>query len=146
MLTPAERVATDPDLRRVLEAARSWGVSPSVFLGRELNTRHVLDAADRAVASTTEAAWTDEDRALAVALGDYESQLCGGCGQPLAETTLAENEERYDVRVSARCHCCTAIDIAETAAQKMPHPGALMLSARLRPDQGEETDETDVST
>jgi hypothetical protein len=128
-----ERVASDPGLRRLLEVARSWGVAPSVFAGRELSTRHDHDAAGRSVLSVT-GGWTEEDRELAVALADWEADLCGGCGHPLAETTAPGNEERYEVRVAARCHCCTAIDIAEKALQTRDHPTALLLSAVLRSD------------
>jgi hypothetical protein len=121
----------DPEHRAVLEAARAWGVPPSIFMGRA-RTSTITDWAG-GHHFTHDAEWTEEDRTAAVALARYESELCGGCKHPLAESTAAENEERYDARVSARCHCCTAIEVAQEALQKRPHPGALMLSATLRP-------------
>jgi hypothetical protein len=116
----------------VLEVARSWGVSPSVFLGRTLTTTYVYDGADRIVASDTASAWTQEDRELAVAYGAWEADRCPGCNGQLTETTDPANEEMYDAGVQARCHRCTAIDIAQDAAQHAPRPTALLLGARLR--------------
>jgi Rad3-related DNA helicase len=51
----------------------------------------------------------------------------------LAETTLAENEERYVAAVSARCHRCTALSQLQDKVQERPHASALLLSATLRP-------------
>jgi hypothetical protein len=137
MVAPAERVASDAGFRAALEAARSWGVSPSVFAGRELVTFYE-HASGRLVASRTESAWTQEDRELAMALVDYEADSCPACGGHLPETAAAENEERYDAHVRALCHRCVAIDILHKSesVQRAPHPGALLLGAKLRTQEG----------
>lgn len=133
MPTPAERVAASADLRAALAAARAWGAPPSVFLGRELTTRYEYDpGTGRMSASTPEAAWTQDDRDLAVALLDWEADLCAGCHTPLAETTAAENEENYRVEVGARCHKCTALAQMEKTVQDKAHPSAILLRATLK--------------
>ena len=81
----AERVA-DPDdpLRALLQAARRWQVPPTVFIRiRTVDSRE----------------WTDADTSYAMALEDYEAGLCGGCGQPLAETTRQDHADAYPGRV-----------------------------------------------
>ena len=145
MATPAERVATDAALRSVLVTARSWRVSPSVFLGRTLRMTYEFDGGGRAVAAEIESEWTHDDRDLAVALALYEADCCPGCGGHLPETTNPDNEEQYRAAVQARCHKCTALAIAQIGAQKMPHPGALLLGAHLRP-QGETRDDPPLPT
>lgn len=132
MGTAAERVASDPGLRRALEAARSWGVSPSVFNGRQPVTRYQHNHAGQLVSSTTDPQWTEDDAQLAVALADWEADLCPGCNGSLAETTLAENEERYEAKVAARCHRCTASQQLQGTLQSRPTPGALLVSTELR--------------
>ena len=144
MATPAERVASDPGLRRLVEVARSWGVSPSVFSGRPLITSYVYDDLGRMVSSATESSWTEDDRDLAAGLVEWEANLCGGCRRPLTETTDPQNEERYDAKVAARCHCCTAVDIAQNALQERQHPGALMLSVELRKDSPNQGDDDEA--
>ena len=135
MATPYELVASDPALRRMLEVARAWGVRPSVVTGEPVVTMHVYDPGGRMV-SSTEPGWSMDETGLAMALLDYEAGLCKGCGHPLEETTAPDAEEGYDVGVSARCHCCTALDIAQDAVQDRPHPSALLLSAvRRTPDE-----------
>jgi hypothetical protein len=140
MSTPAERVAADPAYRAGLVAARSWGVSPSVFLGRKLRTTYEVDASGRTVAAEVESAWTREDRELAMALHYYEADCCPGCGGALAETTHPDNEEMYDASIQARCHKCTALAIVHGNAQHRPHPGALLIGAHLK-TQGEQKDD-----
>lgn len=135
MPTPAERVASEPALRRILEVARSWGVRPSTFMGVGVRTVYELDAIGRVVASV-EAGWDDDDVEMALALADYESNACPGCGHNLNETTDPANEENYDARIEARCHRCTALEIAQHGAQDKPHPRALLISAKLK-NQGE---------
>ena len=80
--------------RREVEAARAWGVPRSIFLGR--------------VPAPDEPLWSDEDREWALALLDVEADTCGGCGQPLSESYLPENEYAYTVTPS-RCHACAAM-------------------------------------
>ena len=93
----ARRVA-DPDdpLRTLLEAARRWGVPPTVFLRkRTVNSRE----------------WTDEDTVLALALEDHEAGYCPGGRHVLAETSKPEHADAYrpageDDQI--RCHYCKA--------------------------------------
>jgi len=42
-----------------------------------------------------------------MALMEVESGLCGDCGNPLVESTAAENEFAYDASLS-KCHGCLA--------------------------------------
>ena len=53
------------------------------------------------------AAWTEQDGLLAQALTLYESQLCSGCGHPVAETMGEENDGEW-ASEEFRCHACTA--------------------------------------
>jgi hypothetical protein len=112
----------DPGHRAVLEAARAWGVAPSIFMGRVRNST-----------ATQWVEWTEDDRSAALDLLAWEAALCPGCKHPLAETTEAENEERYSARVTAQCHRCTALEIAQDAAQNHPHPTSLLIGVELRP-------------
>ena len=125
-------LGADPALRTAIEAARAWGVPLSRFLGREPATRHEYDLGGRLVRSVSEPEWTADDREAAMALLAYEADLCPGCRQPLAETTLAENEERYVASVAARCHRCTAVAIVQDKVQERPHASALLIGVELR--------------
>lgn len=142
MATPVERVAADAGFRSALAVARSWGVRPSVFFGRPVVTTYEHDGAGRLVRSAQEG-WTVEDVELALALADYEADCCPGCGSALKETTDPANEERYDARVTARCHRCTALAIVTDSQQDKPHPSALLVGATLK-TQGDETDDSEV--
>ena len=74
--------------------------------------------------------WLDEDRAWALALTLEENEVCGGCGQPLAECTDPRNEFGVYQASVWRCHACTAKD-AEGEKYKEAKPG-LYLSVRRR--------------
>lgn len=142
---PVDRIAGDRALRDVITAARSWGVSPSRFLGRPVRTSYVLDEHGRVIASVTDPDWTDDDRDLALALLVYEAGLCGGCGHLLAETTAPEAEDSYQGDL-LRCHRCTAAEQVAEQYRGNPQPGSLRYSARPRqPHQhdAEPTDPTD---
>lgn len=52
--------------------------------------------------------WTAEDRAWAMALLEYEADLCSGCGQPRSESMAAQNEFEYRPQ-ALRCHGCAAV-------------------------------------
>jgi hypothetical protein len=125
-----ERVKDDPGLRAALEAARSWGVAPLRFFGREPKT-HVLRDGDGRELLAREPEWTDEDRALAIALGLYEADLCPGCRHPLSETTKPENEGLYRPLAPIRCHRCTASSMGADRYADSPHASALLLSVEL---------------
>lgn len=129
---------TDPDDRAVLEAARAWGVAPSVFLGYGRSvTEHQYNALGQLVRSSTSSAWTDDDRTAALDLLAHEASLCPGCGHPVAETTAPEAEERYHVPYPIRCHRCTATEQAQVRFQDMPTPAALLLPVQVRDSPSE---------
>lgn len=52
-----------------------------------------------------------KDRAVALALSEYEAGLCPGCGEPVAECYDADSA--YDVPDPIRCHSCTALGIKQ---------------------------------
>lgn len=59
--------------------------------------------------------WTDDDRALLLALDAYESTLCpGGCGQPRELAWHSHMEGFYDP-TRWICHACTAREGLEVA-------------------------------
>jgi hypothetical protein len=74
-----------------VEAARAWGVSHSVLMGREV--------------APGGAAFLPQDTALAVALTQLEHDTCEGCGQPRSESMQSDNEFRYSAE-PIRCHGC----------------------------------------
>lgn len=92
----------DDPLLRILRAARSWRVAPTVFLGR--------------VRSGTD--WLPEDTELAMALEDYEAGLCPGCQQSLEETSKPEHQDAYRPEQPIRCHYCTARALVDETAEK----------------------------
>ena len=126
-----DRVAADPGLRAAVAAARAWGVSPRRFLGWEpITVNTPIYGITGTVAHTrveTEPEWDDEGRDLVLAFLDWESQLCPGCRQPLAETTDPANEGRYVPRPAIRCHRCTASSQASDAYKDAPHVHALFI-------------------
>lgn len=126
------QVRADPGLRAALEAARAWGVSPSRFLGREPATA-VMPALNGSGGwrFVREPEWLEEDRALALAFGIYEADLCPGCRHPLAETTDAAHEFAYRPGAPIRCHRCTVSSMAANAYAEQPHASALLLPIEL---------------
>jgi hypothetical protein len=120
----------DPRVRQQLLVARAWGVPMSVFLGRVVDPALGIPQ------------WLEADRQAAMDLAQYESELCPGCHQPLAETTLAENEFRYKPMLELRCHRCTTLDQVTNAMQSRPSPSALLIPIELRPA----LDEPEVDT
>lgn len=127
----ADRLLWDAALRHTLQACR--GIPLSVFLGRQIVTTHEYDAAGRLVRSTQEAVWTADDRDAALALAAYEASLCGGCGDPLSETTKAEHEYAYVPKPPIRCHRCTAADRGAELYRDAPHASALMVPVVFEP-------------
>lgn len=127
---PYERVASDPDLRRELKVARSVGQPLSVFRGQPRGfTATRVSGGWRLL----EDGWSREDRELLLALQEWEDNLCGGCGEPLAETTAPENMFAYKGELPVRCHRCTAVAVAAEGYEKSPHPHALMFPVSKRP-------------
>jgi hypothetical protein len=129
-----ERISTDPGLRRVVEVARAWGVSPRRFLGWEptRTIRYEQGLGSGAAVITTEPEWSDDDRDLAAGLLDYEAGLCPGCRHPLAETTMPEREFAYVAEPAVRCHRCTASAQASEVYAESPTASALLIPVELR--------------
>lgn len=107
-----EHLRADPLERAVLRAARSWGVPPTRFMGRGARLDLTVTERDQAgrpvryVDARPE--WTDDDRALALAIEAYEREICDGCGFPLQDTTDPLNEGRFVATGAIRCHGCLA--------------------------------------
>jgi hypothetical protein len=64
--------------------------------------------------------WLDDDRDWALALTEYENDICDGCGQPRSQTTAPEAEYAYRA-VAIRCHGCKT---AAGATEPFTSPGA----------------------
>lgn len=99
-----ERVAQNANgLRSDLEAAREWGVHPTVFLRER----------------TIEGPWTDRDTLYARLLKHYESGMCPGGSHVLAETSRPEHADAYRPGERIQCHYCKAVALqAEVDAKK----------------------------
>lgn len=91
----------------------------SVFLGR--------------VVVPGEPLWLAEDRAWAVALLEYEADMCSGCGQPRSESMDAKHEEDYRP-AALRCHACASIARASERFAATPHADTkgLMFGVHLK--------------
>lgn len=81
-----------------------WGWEP------EQRTRYVYDDTGRLVESVTtrEPEYDATDRQLFLALDEWESALCPGCNQPLAETTDGAHEFDWTHGERMRCYACQA--------------------------------------
>lgn len=74
--------------------------------------------------------WTDEDRGWAMALLEYEADICSGCGQPRSQSTLAKNEFRYEAE-ALRCHGCKAVAV-ESENWSGPNARGLLMGVKLK--------------
>lgn len=72
--------------------------------------------------------WTDDDRALMVALDIFEESLCRGCGQPIAKAWHAEYDGWFEAE-KVVCHACTA-----QRGEEIFH-SLLSLSPKLTPER-----------
>ena len=82
--------------------------------------------------ATREAAWTDNDRALALALDLHEAGLCQGCGQPKHRAWHPDHLGWIDVNADLTCEGCRAL--AEW--QKGDHePGVIPRLKDTRPPE-----------
>lgn len=78
-----------------------------------------------------EALWTAEDRTWAIALLEYEAEICSGCGQPRSESMAIENEFRYRPTV-LRCHACnTVAREADGQVESKANTKGLMIGVHL---------------
>jgi superfamily II helicase len=120
----------DPQDRTILETARSWGVSPSTFMGTS-TTHQVTELGGSTVKYIETPGWTEEDRKAALELAVYESELCPGCGHPMSETMAPENEFQYKADLPFRCHRCTTTELAMERYQEHPAASALYMPVKL---------------
>ncbi len=87
--------------------------------------------------------WTLQDHGLAVALLEYEADLCRSCGHPRVESMAAGVEKSggnapYYYEASSppsRCHACDAIamQVEAVQAQGYSRPQALQFAAVKKP-------------
>lgn len=77
-----------------------------------------------------EAVWTAEDRAWAIALLEYEADLCSGCGQPRTESMAAEHEFGYRAQ-AWRCHGCAAVAKESERFSGSKNTAGLMIGVTL---------------
>jgi hypothetical protein len=126
----ADRLRSNVTLRRELEAARSLGISRKRFLGWEPTTTYQRDDSGRVLTSTVEVEWDDEERGWMLALAEHDSDVCGGCGGYLSETT--DPDAVYVIDPPVRCHRCTMRGYATSQAQELPQPQALYPVIRKR--------------
>jgi hypothetical protein len=74
-----------------------------VLRGRPLATTHIYDDVGQLVRTIGSPAWTDDDRALMLALQMYEDSLCR-CGEPRARAWHIDMDGWYE----KTDHTCTA--------------------------------------
>ena len=79
--------------------------------------------------------WGATDRALALALTEYEANLCDGCGQPMHESMDPATEGQWVAPLPMRCHACTAIAhrAKDYPEDKVDAVSALKFHAERRP-------------
>lgn len=84
-----------------------------MFLGRELaeRTTYIRDGDGLVVEAVTVrgSAWTDDDRAWAIALLEEQRERCSGCGQPLAVCMDPRTEYTWSV-VRHTCQACLVME------------------------------------
>lgn len=99
-----------------------------MLLGRQRVsvTEYVYDDAGRLLRSVTthDAEWSEMDLGNAKAHRRNEADRCPGCGLPLSETTLTENEGAYEAPPPTRCHACTSLEHRKSEYTESP-PGLL---------------------
>ena len=74
--------------------------------------------------------WSEEDRAWALALVEFERSLCS-CGEPLHESLDAANEEAY-VAEFIRCHACAAVERANRSLPESADRAGLRINVKRR--------------
>lgn len=62
--------------------------------------------------SRDEVEWDDSERAWMLALAEYDTDVCPGCGGLLSETTHQDADGAYTTDPPVRCHRCTVLAIA----------------------------------
>lgn len=89
---------------------------------------------DRLVSSTPEVEWDEQEQGWMLALKAYRDSRCPSCGGNLAETTKAENEDRYVHDLPLVCHRCVAFARAHETYADQPRPHTLI--HRVKPPRG----------
>lgn len=74
--------------------------------------------------------WSDDDRAWAMALVQYERSLCS-CGEPLTESLDPANEFAY-VAEFIRCHACAATERANRALPEATDRAGLRINVKRK--------------
>jgi hypothetical protein len=69
--------------------------------------------------------WDEDEQAQVLALLDYESQLCSGCGGFLPDTTDADG--RWTAGLPHRCLRCDAVQTKQHDYEKTTNPSALVV-------------------
>ena len=88
-----------------MKAARDWGTTPLVMLLGDDDPKH--------------GSWaTRRNRLLATALTIHESQICGGCGQPLHESTDPDGPD-----YSVEDYVCRGCAVSKDAGSESDEPG-----------------------
>lgn len=87
--------------------------------------------------TTRESEWTPQDRAEALAWGEYVAGLCpGGCGQPVFESLAHWTVgPEYDARATT-CRACAAKAEAKRAEADQKIDGAARLWQVIRTPRG----------
>lgn len=111
-------------------------MSPKRLAGWEpaSETTYEYDTRGRVSRAVTrrEVEWDDAERGWAVALLEYEADICQGCGGRLSETTDPASEGHWHVPLPTRCHRCTSLAAAQEPYRETKHGGALLWSAERR--------------
>lgn len=79
-----------------------------------------------------EVLWRAEDRAWALALMEYERDLCPGCGRSRTESTSPDMQDAYDADM-IRCHGCAAVAHASEAFHDKPRADPHGIYIAIRP-------------
>lgn len=95
--------------RLELETCEKLGVSPSQFRGRATLTSFLYDSSGRLLRTAQSSPWTEEDRALMLALQHYRAALCPGCGHPTATAWHQHSEDSFELTGEFVCWACTAM-------------------------------------
>jgi hypothetical protein len=129
------RLRTDVELRRDVEAATHLGVPVSRFRGEERAqaTTYEYDEAGRLTRSVTiaEPAWSEDDRALALALLEEQAETCSICGHLMSECRDPATARKWGVVHEI----CQPGAVAQAYAEDYGHTRGLVVHTR-RTDGG----------
>lgn len=92
-----------PSERAIRKAANHYRIARSVFLGR------VIGEPSEACPDADPRLWLPEDTQAALEWAEYESSLCVGCGNRLADCMDEANDGAYEA-VALHCFACAERD------------------------------------